>query len=177
MELHAQPDVLTTHAQGETVTKAIVIPVEGDPYLQEINKSEDIHALVDGWFEVIDLRNPGASLWINEESLMRNHPVNGNLLWLVLGHHPNAARLGFLRGQAVLLGPMTGNEDDVSDVDEYFIDLLVTGTRFTALVKLKDAHEWKDMQMPFDTWRSAYTAVLDLKGRWDAVEFTKVVPL
>lgn len=83
----------------------------------------------------------------------------------------------FLRGTVVLTGPTLCNEAGLSDVDEYFVDLVIHGSRFTAEVWLKDATDWKEMNMPFDTWKSAYQSVLSLKERWPEVERTRVHPL
>ncbi|WP_146084407.1 DUF3846 domain-containing protein [Rathayibacter sp. AY1C1] len=159
------------------MTTALVLPATEEPYLCDLTSAEQIHSLVNGWFEILDLVQPGATLWINDEAALTNKPFNQHAMWLLLAHSPSVTTSPFLRGSIVLTGPMRTNEDGLSDVDDYFVDLVIRGSRFTAEVWLKDATDWKDMNMPFDTWKSAYQAVLSLKERWPDVERTRVRPL
>ncbi|PPH83893.1 hypothetical protein C5C50_04130 [Rathayibacter sp. AY1D9] len=177
MRLRDRPVALNIHDQGGVMTTALVLPATEDPYLCDLTSAEQIHSLVDGWFEILDLIEPGATLWINDEAALNNKPFNQHAMWLLLAHSPNVSTSPFLRGSIVLTGLTRTNEDGLSDVDEYFVDLVIRGSRFTAEVWLKDATDWKDMNMPFDTWKSAYQSVLSLKERWPEVERTRVRPL
>ncbi|MWV58226.1 DUF3846 domain-containing protein [Rathayibacter sp. VKM Ac-2754] len=158
------------------MTKAIVLPATDAPYLVDLNSAADIHALVEGWFEILDLATPDATLWINDEAAIDGKSWNKHAMWLLVVHSVHPTTNPFLRGTMVLTGPMSTNEDGLSDVDDYYVDLMFPSKRLTVHVQRANSDEWIDMRMPFDTWRSAYNAALNVQGAHEDITKFKVVP-
>lgn len=61
-------------------------------------------------------------------------------------------------------------------MDDHYVDPMFPSKRLTVLVQRANSDEWIDMRMPFDTWRSAYNAALNLQGAHEDITKFKVVP-
>ncbi|TDX78610.1 hypothetical protein EDF35_1818 [Rathayibacter sp. PhB151] len=54
------------------MTTALVLPATEDPYFCDLTSAEQLHSLVDIWFEILHLIEPEATLWINDEAALNN---------------------------------------------------------------------------------------------------------
>lgn len=97
----------------------IRIPVEGDPSLVTIQETDDeleiLQGIVGGLIEPVPV-DENHDLYVNEEGLLENLPVNFNAMF-VAAHQ-------FLVGDAVMVGPVD-DEGNTGSVSQAWIERLV----------------------------------------------------
>lgn len=95
------------------MVRGIIIPADNSASLTAatFETLDDYRQIVGGWIEAVDIPNLGASLYVNEEGLVRGLPYNRRATFLWWFGVPQARGVAMLVGDAVLTGlPNTTNE-------------------------------------------------------------------
>lgn len=151
---------------------AIVVPADDALALfkLELNDINDYQKVVGGLFEVLDLTNPDASIWSNEEGLILDLPKNRRasiLLWMGNENHRNYTTL---RGDCFITG-QPDDEGDTTDVPGELAHLLLEVQRFKFEVQtFDDKTAWNSNAQRFDDPFQACIAALMLADKWMSVQ-------
>ncbi len=157
---------------------AIVIPVDPkEPVrIQEIDK-RDLNAyrdLVGGNIEVINLCQPPASLYFNEEGKLEEFPVNPRATTLLWAHNSAFRGQDHIVGPAFIVGPVDGRGDDKT-APQALIDLFLNTKTYRVEVQVNERPEWSGNEERFTDWFEAYVYGVQLAQRWTAVDEVRVV--
>lgn len=159
--------------------KVIVIPANSDQALRveemESSDLEHMQRLVGGSIEVLNLDNPGCSLYFNEDGNRRGLPENLRATALLYVGSP--AFLGYTKlvGDAFIAGIPDAKGDDTSAPEE-LLTLLFHDGKFRVEVQLSEGGPW--LRAPggeYETWSSAYAQAIEMLSSWGFVEGAKVV--
>ena len=121
------------------------LPREGLPERQQI---------VGGLIQPIDLAEPSARLYTNEEGKLLRLLPNKRATLLLWAHNPRFRYADYIVGDAFLVGPVQNNAD--SAVPDGFVRTLFEGTRFRVELRPQGATEWHEHPERFDDWVAAY---------------------
>lgn len=156
--------------------KGLVVPADTEQPLElrQFDDFTEYQRAVDGTFDVIELTNPESSLYLNDEGKLKGLPANFRATLLLWAHNSAFRHRDFTCGDVVLLGGVD-DEGDTLDVPDQLVELLTKTSRFKTQVQT-GGDDWAGNGMTFDTWTSAYNAVLDLAGRWLLVTEVRVIP-
>ena len=141
---------------------SIVIPAEEEQPLQTqllTTSLEDRQELVGGLIQAIDLADPPARLYCNEEGKVLELPMNKRATLLLWAHNPAFRYRDVLVGDVYLVGPVGRHSTDTSVPDEY-VERLFEARQFRVEVKQHDDPEWHDQGARFDQWTTAYAHAL-----------------
>lgn len=148
-----------------TTIKGIAIPAHLKfPIRLEEVESTDIDAyrrIIGGDLEVLNLSNPAATLYIDDEGKLterRPNPRATALLWV---HNPAFVGLDIVVGDALLLGPPDDAADDTT-IPADLLNLLTNVERFWVEVQTEDDQEWHGDARVYTSWYVAY--------RWAAIQ-------
>lgn len=96
----------------------IIIPAsDSEPLVGvEFAKLEDYQRVVGGWIEAVDIPSIDATMYVNEEGLLRGLPFNRRATFLWWFHMPASRGRAQLVGNAVLVGGVNsaGSSTDLS---------------------------------------------------------------
>lgn len=156
----------------------IVIPVVEEERISrvEVDHFTDYQKVIGGYFQVIELANPSASLYMDEEGKMKGLPLNHRATLLMWLHNPAFRQRDYVCGPALLLGqPDRGG---VTQSVPQSLEALLFGTvKYKFEVQtVDDPDAWNSNQKRYDDWVDAYNEALSLAERWMAVERVRVVP-
>ena len=112
---------------------------------------EDRQQLVGGLIQGVDLTDPPARLYCNEEGKVLELPLNKRATLLLWAHNPAFRYRDVIVGDAYLVGPVGRHSTDTSVPDEYVQRLFET-RQFRVEVKQRDDAEWHDQGARFDQW-------------------------
>lgn len=148
---------------------AIVIPAsqEAPIDLRKLD-SEDLvayQALVGGNVEPVDLDNPAASMYVNEEGKLLHLPINMRATHVAWAHNKLVRNEDIVMGDAFILGPVNQDGEDTS-VPQTHIDRLVPTEPFRVEVLARGETTWAGNALLYDTWAQAYVAAYGLQQRW-----------
>lgn len=150
---------------------AVVIPADKEQplYKTELDGLPAMQNVVGGFVEVLDVINPEASIWSNEEGAIIDLPQNARatiLLWVGNMAHANYT---LLRGDCFITGRPDSQGDTTSVPDELVKLLLETETyKFEVQTADSEVH-WNSNQQRFDDPFQACIAGISLSQRWMAV--------
>ena len=172
-ELHQEPE------RGEVLKiNAIVIPANDEEPLRQdqidTGRLADYQERVGGPIQVINLDDPPASLYLNEEGKLVELPVNRRATLLLWGHHRGLRYEDIIVGDAFLVGVPDRRGRDTNVPDE-FIKMLLHARRFRTEVQTYGDPQWYGNRLSFENWAEAYGYVLSLGRRWTLVENVRVV--
>lgn len=156
----------------------IVIPVdEAEPIFRtEIDHFTDYQRVIGGYFQVIDLVNPEASLYVDEEGKLKHLEMNRRATMLMWIHNPAFVHRDVVTGPALIVGPPNA-EGETQSVPQELDDLLFDTLSYKVEVQTLDNPDtWNTNQRRFTEWTEAYNAALSLSVRWTAVEQIRIVP-
>lgn len=157
----------------------VQIPAAEGSLIRRVDFEEgDIVAMqgfVGGYFEAMDLDEPDATMWCNEEALLMNAPVN-RMATLMLWVH-NQAHRGHttIRGDVLITGRL--DEDrELDDIPQELLELMFFHTSCKYEMKLAGDNNWWDNHKRFSHWSEAYEDVLKLVAEWPVVSEFRVLP-
>jgi hypothetical protein len=137
---------------------SIVIPADDEqPLWQSGLPTEglaDRQQLVGGYIQAVDLGEPSARLYFNEDGKQMELPPNKRATLLLWAHRPAFRYQDFIVGDAFLVGPARRSAD-TSAPDEY-VRTLFEATRFRVKLKPQGEAEWHEHPEHFDDWVTAY---------------------
>jgi hypothetical protein len=155
----------------------ILIPVDESEEITviEVNDFEDYRRVIGGYFQVIDLENPEASLYMDEEGKIKQQPVNRRATLLLWAHRSVFRSRDVVCGPSILIGAPDGF-GETQDVPDQLLSLLTATSKFKYQVKTINDNEWAGNALTFSDWVEAYNAALGLADRWTLVTEVQVVP-
>jgi hypothetical protein len=158
---------------------AILIPAsqEASVELRKLDNGDlaAFQALVGGSVEPVNLVNPTASMYVNEEGKLLHLPVNMQATNVAWAHNELVRNEDIVMGDAFILGPIDGNGEDTS-VPQLYIDLFFPSEPFRIEVLACGETVWAGNAVSYDTWEQAYMAACSLRQRWTLAEKLRVVP-
>ncbi len=169
-----------TPEEGERLKiNSIIIPADNEVALQQgqIDTSDlpNYQAITGGPIEHVELTDPPASMYVNEEGKLLHLPMNRRATLLLWMHNPAFRYEDFVAGDALLVGPGDDNGYD-TNVPEDLAHLLFSATRFRTEVQVHGEDGWHGNDQRFNNWVAAYSHVLELGHRWTSVKDVRVIP-
>jgi hypothetical protein len=155
-----------------------VIPADSEQPLRQIDVSipDAVAQAVDGFMEAVDLPAFGATLYVNEEGLLRHLPFNSRATFLWWYHVPPARQHAMLVGDAVIVGLPDLDGADTA-VPSEAQSLMLATSPFRVEVRVTDDPKWYTNQAIYpDYWEAIVWAMLLLE-RWTMAEDVRVVPV
>lgn len=130
---------------------------------------------VGGWFECIDLPDPAATFFVNEEGKVINLPLNRRATLLWWANYQPARGVDAFMGDVVLLG-QPDEDGDTQDVPAELVTLLMKSDLYRYEVETVDKEgKWYGNQSRFDNYFDAANAALGLLDRWMLATDIRVV--
>jgi hypothetical protein len=136
------PDLLAWGRKRQSTSKvsdivaimAIIIPAITDRQCEkrEINKHElyDYQQIVGGTVDAVELTNPPAAIYINDEGKINNMPPNHRATAVLWMHNENFRGKDIIIGDVLIIGPPDDVGDD-TDAPESLLKLLVESKLFS----------------------------------------------
>lgn len=174
---HESPSRGPEHGEGLRITSIVIPADESLPlHTREIGPSQlsDYQHLVGGLIDVIDIDNPPASLYVNDEGKLLDLPLNRRATVLLWAHHSGLRFRDFVAGDAFLTG-QPDQAGDGTDTPEDLVRVLVDGQQCRVQSKLRGDDTWHLSPDRFAHWAGAYSHALQI-ARDPAVEDIKTVP-
>jgi hypothetical protein len=138
---------------------SIVIPADDEQPLQQSELSlgglADRQQLVGGFIQAVNLGEPPARLYFNEDGKQMGLPPNKRATLLLWVHNPAFRHMDFIVGDAFVVGPVGRRSTDTTAPDEY-VQALFEATRFHVEVRPYGDPEWHEHPERFDDWIQAY---------------------
>lgn len=160
------------------MVRGLVIPAEAADPIREIDVSvpDAVAQAVDGLMEAVDLLNFGATIYVNEEGLLRHLPFNSRASFLWWYHVPAARQRTMLVGDAVIVGLP---DDDGADTElpAEARSLLLATTPFRVEVRVVGDPKWYSNQATYPDYWEAIVWAMVLLERWTLAEDVRVIPV
>lgn len=158
------------------MVKGIYLPADELAPLEvrEFADFTDYQAAVGGIFDVVDLPDLGASIYVNDEGLVIGLPMNPRATYLWWMCVPNARNNAFLVGDAVLIGATDEDGNDTNLPEELLHALTFEGPFRVEVVLSNDPKWYTNVQLYPSYWEAAVWAGL-LRERWNEVEHMRIV--
>ncbi|KUM38978.1 DUF3846 domain-containing protein [Arthrobacter sp. EpRS71] len=154
----------------------ILIPVDMDKPLElkQLDGLRPLQEAVGGLIEPMTIERPEATIFVNEEGVLMDVPVNRRaslILWVGLTRYRSAAPI---LGDAVLIG--VPNDDGVTqDVPYFYRHLLLEAKHFRVQMQPIDDMMWRQHDKVFTDWITAYNTVLRYAEKNALVNHVRVV--
>ena len=117
------------------MVQGIYVPmIDGELEVREFAQTSKLQGSVGGWIEAVDVPDPGITIYVNEEGLVRRLPFNSRASFVWWYHVPGATQ-AMLVGNAVIIGQPDEDGND-TDVPQTVIDLLTYDGEYVVLVKV-----------------------------------------
>lgn len=157
----------------------ILVPQDDEQPLQKVEfERGDIRTMqgyVGGTFDVIDIDNPPASIWFDDEGKIKAEWTPNRRATLMLWVHSSAFRnFDVVAGNALLTGPPDKNGDTTSAPD-HLLKLLFERCTLKVEVQTEEDGPWNGNEQWFADWESAYIYAVQLAERWSLVKEVRVV--
>jgi len=138
---------------------SIVIPADDEQPLRQspllAGGLVDRQQLVGGYIQAVNLGEPPARLYFNEEGKQMEFLPNKRATLLLWVHNPAFRHQDFIVGDAFVVGPVGRRSTDTSAPDAY-VQTLFEATRFHVEVRPYGDAEWHEHLERFDDWIPAY---------------------
>jgi hypothetical protein len=137
---------------------SIVIPADYEQPLRQGELSRDgltdRQQLVGGYIQGVDLVEPHARLYCNEDGKFLQLPLNKRATLLLWAHNPRFRYQDYIAGDAYIVGLAQHSAD--TSVPEQYVRTLFEATRFRVQLKPYDSDEWIEHPERFGQWDQAY---------------------
>ncbi|MBF4563304.1 DUF3846 domain-containing protein [Microbacterium sp. VKM Ac-2870] len=134
----------------------IIIPAsDSEPLVSaEFEKLEDYQRVVGGWIEAVDIPELNATIYVNEEGLLRGLPFNRRATFLWWFHLPVTCGRARLVGNAVLVGGVNpaGNSSDLSRAVSH---LLLASGEYNVSTREPGGARWRSEPEPHENYLEA----------------------
>lgn len=145
---------------------SIVIPADDEQPLRQAELSfgglADRQELVGGFIQGVDLPDPPARLYFNEEGKLMQLPPNKRATLLLWTHNPAFRYQDFIVGDAFIVGPARRSAD--TSVPDEYVHALFGATHFRVEVRPRGEAEWQAHPERFDDWVTAYEHAVGWSG-------------
>ncbi|MBN9201593.1 MAG: DUF3846 domain-containing protein [Microbacterium chocolatum] len=158
--------------------RALRIPVDPDEPITEIqvDSLEDYQAIVGGYIEPVDVPALGITIYVNEEGLLRQLPLNSRATFLWWYFVPEARQKAMLVGTTLLVGlPDRGGES--TDVPREATELLLNSGVWRVEVKTHGDPKWYRNQATYEDYFEALVWAMVTLERWSTAVDTRIVPV
>jgi hypothetical protein len=158
--------------------RGIVIPADADAPLEvrEFATLEDYQSAVGGYIELVDIDEHGATMYVDEEGLLRQLPFNPRAPFFWWFWQPGAKNTAMLVGDAVLIGA-PDEDGDTTDIPEVLVQVLLHEGKFRVEVKVTDDPSWHRNDLEIEDCFDATVWAMALLERWTAAERVRVLPI
>lgn len=157
----------STPEQRESLyINTIVIPADGEEPLHQheipAHGLTEMQALVDGLIQGIDLGDPSARLYCNQEGKGMGLPPNRRATLLLWVHNPAFRFKDIIVGDAFVVGPEKRSSD--SSIPDKYVQTLLEATIFHVELQGPGSDNWQRHPQPFGDWVTAYENAIGWSG-------------
>lgn len=154
----------------------IVVPAAAEQTLEEreFANLEDYQAAVGGWIEAVDLPDFGVTIYVKDEGLLRQLPLNSRASFLWWYHVPAARQKRMLVGDVIIVG-LPDSYGDSTDVPAGVRELLLAPATYRVEVQTFDDPKWYSNQATYPDYWEALVWGMVLLERWTAAEVVRIV--
>lgn len=158
------------------MTKGIYLPADELAPLEvrEFADFMDYQSAVGGLFDVVDLPDLNATIYVNDEGLVIGLPMNAratNLWWMCV---PAARNASILVGDAVIIG-MPDDEGADTDIPDELLRALTFNGQFRIEVQLRDDPQWYTNVASYPSYWAAAEWAGVLREHWTQAEHLRIV--
>lgn len=162
------------------MVQAIVVPADlSEPIrLEQLDKQDagTYRRIVGGRLEAVQLTDPAAGVYFNDDGKLEELPINHRLTMLLWMHNKLFRGEDVIVGNGLIVGPPDGEGDD-QDAPAELVDLLFSTEQFVVEARRPGVPGWYSTQDPLPTWIDAYRLALKLALEWSlAIADVRVVP-
>lgn len=162
------------------MVQAIVVPADlSEPIrLEQLDKHNAgaFRRIVGGSLEAVELTDPVASVYFNEEGKLQELPINHRLTMLLWMHNKLFRGEDVIVGDGLIVGPPDEEGGD-QDAPGELVELLFNTEQFVVEAMRLGVSGWYSSQDPLSNWTDAYRLALKLALEWRlAVADVRVVP-
>lgn len=169
---------LSNQERGEQLRiGGFIIPADPDIAIQQteltlhdLNRRQEI---VGGYIEAVNLAEPAATLYINEEGKLHGLGVNVRATALVWMHNPAFRNVDIICGDALLIGPPDRAGEDTA-VPDALTALLAMPGKHRVDLRFAGTERWHGDTSVFDNWYTAYVRAFQLEQDLPGVEAIRV---
>ena len=157
------------------MVRGIYIPSNEDRALEErgLSTLDEYQAAVDGPIEPVDLVNVSATIYVNEEGLLRHLPLNARATFLWWYHVPAARQTSMLVGNALLVG-LPDRHGNSTDFPVELSHLLAPAT-YRLDVKTTGDPAWYAIRDDYTDYWEALIWAFTIPEHVDSAEDARVV--
>lgn len=125
------------------MVKGLLVPVDPTAPIEtrELIQLDDYRAAVGGRIEPVDVPPLGTTIYVNEEGLIRQMPLNPRATFLWWFYVPAARQKAMLVGDALLVG-MPDQRGDSTDVPDEVCELAASGKRWRVEYLTESDSRW-----------------------------------
>jgi hypothetical protein len=107
------------------MVRGLVIPADSNSpvHIRDFAHLHDYQVAVDGWIEAVDIPPLEATVYVNEEGLLRHLPFNARATFLWWYELPQVRQQAMLVGDAVMIG-LPGLDGESTDLPRATLTLL-----------------------------------------------------
>ncbi|WP_205781387.1 DUF3846 domain-containing protein [Planctomonas deserti] len=158
--------------------KALRIPTDADEPITEleVSKLEDYQAEVGGWIEPVDIPELGVTVYVHEEGLILNLPLNSRATFLWWYFVPGARQKAMLVGPALIVG-LPDRNGDSTDIPAHAAEMFTQAGIWRVEVQVVDDPTWYRNQATYDDYFEALVWAMVTLERWTTAEDVRVVPV
>lgn len=158
------------------MVQGLFIPADSERPLEVRNfdSLDDYQAAVGGWIEAVDVPPLGASLYVNEEGLLRQLPFNSRATFLWWYELPHVRQHAMLVGDALMVG-LPGLDGDSTDIPSSTLALLTAKESYAVLVLVEGSPLWVRHPFPYEDYFEAVVWAMVLSERVTGTIDVKVV--
>jgi hypothetical protein len=158
--------------------KVVWIPCEDDKPIEirEIPQGSlpAMQNMVGGFIEAVDIDDPEATIFLNEEGKLRQLESNRRMSALLWVHHSAFRNRDIIQGDSFIAGRPDEHGNTTSAPDHY-IDLVTLEAHYKVQVRTHGGTSWSGNNLTFITWLDAYLWALGLASRWLLVKDVRVI--
>ena len=160
MEGNTESEALRTPEHREDLhINSIVIPADDEEPIHQnqllAQGLDDRQQLVGGYLQAVNLTDPPARLYFNEDGKRMELAANRRATLLLWVHNPAFRYQDFVVGDAFLVGPVGRRSTDTNAPDEY-VQALFEASRFRVEIRPRGDTEWQAYPEEFHQWEHAY---------------------
>ncbi|WP_315070671.1 DUF3846 domain-containing protein [uncultured Microbacterium sp.] len=160
------------------MVRALKIPADQNELITEVHVEalEDYQAAVGGWIEPVDLQALGVTIYVNEEGLLRNLPLNSRASFLWWYFVPEARQKAMLVGAALVVG-LPDRQGNSTDIPSEVAERLNRRGAWRVELKLSSEPDWLQIPATYTDYFEALVWAMVALERWTEAEDTRVVPV
>ncbi|WP_189159270.1 DUF3846 domain-containing protein [Lentzea pudingi] len=162
------------------MVQAIVVPADlSEPIrLEQLDKHDAgaFRRIVGGRLEAVQLTDPAAGVYFNDEGKLQELPINHRLTMLLWMHNKLFRGEDVIMGSGLIVGPPDPEGDD-QDAPAELVELLFNTAAYRVQARKVDGRSWHTTLDTVSLWTDGYRLALKLGLEWRSVfADVRVVP-